>query len=264
MAGASNDCSPDPDVQLWLSNTPGDSPDTVPAWLHGHEQRRALGYRHASRADFIHSRWLIRQALAQVSGQAAEDCWPVPDRPVASCSPPGWTLSLSHSHGLVACATSAFDGVGVDIEPSGRHGQWQKVVRRWFTPREQAWLLRTDSVEEFLRCWTLKEAWLKATGRGIAGNLQTLEIDANGTLQGDRPETDWLASSGTFMGFHIALVYRGHPHHSPRSSLLEAPSGFQSLQADRHSGDAVHWHRHEPIAPQVPHPSTEQDLPAHD
>lgn len=247
MTGPSNGCNPEPMVSLWLSSTPTAQPDTLPDWLHDHEHQRALGYRRASRADFIHSRWLIRQALARVSGLPAASCWPVPNRPVASCSPPGWSLSLSHSHGLVACATSAVDGIGVDIEPVGRHGQWHKVVRRWFTPREQDWLLAADDVDRFLRCWTLKEAWLKATGRGIAGNLQTLEIAADGSLRGDRPEADWLASSGTCMGFHVALVYRAHPHQSPHTVLLGAPAGSLSLQADLHSDNAVHWQAHRSI-----------------
>ncbi|SDX50901.1 4'-phosphopantetheinyl transferase family protein [Marinobacter mobilis] len=248
MAGSSNDCNPEATIAIWLSHCEASTTPEPPDWLSASEQARAEGLHQTSLNDFVHSRWLIRQALAGASGHPVADCRPVADRPVASSTPPGWSLSLSHSHGLVACATSTASGVGIDIEPNSRHSQWHKVVRRWFTEREQHWLLANDRLEDFLRVWTLKEAWLKATGRGIAGNLQTLEVLADGHLLGDQPSNDWQASVGTMAGFTIAVVYHGG-HPSPPASALLAGGHIEGLlAAETVTENPVHWHFHNTIA----------------
>ncbi|SFL96520.1 4'-phosphopantetheinyl transferase family protein [Marinobacter zhejiangensis] len=247
MTGSSNDCNPDPSIGVWFSHTGGAACESMPAWLSPSERARAERFHQTSRADFIHSRWLIRQTLAAATGHPVEYCRPVADRPVASSSPPGWSLSLSHSHGLVACVASTASGVGIDIEPHSRHRQWHKVVRRWFSDREQQWLLANDRVEDFLYAWTLKEAWLKATGRGIAGNLQTLEVLGDGQLLGDQPDRDWQASVGTFDGFTVAAVFHADHPEPPTSALLEPAQGCESLASRSLAANPVRWHVHRAI-----------------
>lgn len=164
----------------------------------------------ARRAEFLSSRWLIRQALAGASGEAPGACSPCTGRPTQSQYPPEWRLSLSHSNGIVACATNLQGEVGLDIEPLQRRLNWQKVVQRWFSPIEQEWLLAQNDALEFLKVWTLKEAWLKATGRGIAGNLQTLEVRRGFELCGDQCDNarPWQAYCIHVDGFLVTLVYR--------------------------------------------------------
>lgn len=89
-----------------------------------------------------------------------------------------------------------------------RRPQWQKVVSRWFSPQEQAWLLAADDPDAFLKVWTLKEAWLKATGRGIANNLKTLAITAGFELSGDRSGEPWRACLGKSADYWVAVVYQ--------------------------------------------------------
>lgn len=69
--------------------------------------------------------------------------------------------------------------------------------------------MRVDNPEAFLKVWTLKEAWLKATGRGIADNLQTLIVTADLELSGDRPLESWRASLGRSGDHLVAVVYQG-------------------------------------------------------
>ncbi|WP_228141715.1 4'-phosphopantetheinyl transferase family protein [Marinobacter sp. X15-166B] len=217
---------------MWLAH-PGTPPLTLPApWLSDAEQAIAASAGPARQREFLHSRWLLRQALAQVSGQAAVRCQPVPGRPTASLMPPGWHLSLSHCRQLAACATGMQE-VGVDIEPLSRRSHWQGIVRRWFTPREQDWLLAAPpehAHQQFLTVWTLKEAWLKATGRGIANNLQTLEVAADLQLRGDAASAGWHAAVGTAAGFMIALVYRAEAPHTPRCAWLEPPADTSAVE----------------------------------
>ena len=182
------------------------------------ESQRLGGLSGAARSDFLASRWLIRRALARATGQDANLVRPTEGRPDASDRPPGWRLSLSHSGGMAGCAVSRGTAIGLDIEPLNRRPQWHKVVKRWFTPEEQAWLLAENESEAFLKVWTLKEAWLKATGRGIANNLRTLRITPGFRLSGDRPDEHWQAALGQSANHLVAVVYQS----------AEAPEGFMT------------------------------------
>ncbi len=143
---------------------------------------------------------------------------------------------------MIACATSLQGEVGVDIEPCQRRPNWQKVARRWFSPVEQEWLLAQNDAIEFLKVWTLKEAWLKATARGIAGNLQTLEVRRGFELYGDKCDSTrpWQACCSYFDGLLVTLVYRQSSIAAPdkplpwiRSHLLEPPpDDFQLRPVD--------------------------------
>lgn len=231
MTGPFSDCSPEP--AIWLAHQT-EQPLALPAsWLSGAEQQTAARLSTARQQEYLHSRWLLRHALAQASGEAAEQCVPVPGRPTASLFPAGWRVSLSHSHKLAACATGTRE-VGVDIEPLSRRGNWQGIVRRWFTQKEQHWLLAADGKagsDQFLAVWTLKEAWLKATGRGIAGNLQTLEVSTELQLRGDAVGPDWHAAVGTVGGFMVALVYRAAALQTPWCNWLERPSSANPVMS---------------------------------
>ncbi|SFR66717.1 4'-phosphopantetheinyl transferase [Marinobacter daqiaonensis] len=208
MAGTSNDSNPErARVSVWLGRQPLE-PYDFPDWLGPYEQEVASGMATGRLMEFVHSRWLVRQALHGVSGRPPHLCRPVHGRPVASAEPAGWHLSLSHSHGMSACAVSSRPGLGVDIEPLYRETNWRRIVRRWFTEEEQDWLLTRGSHEAFLKVWTLKEAWLKATGRGIANNLRSLRVSANLELIGDRPDENWHAALTEAEGYMIAAVWQ--------------------------------------------------------
>ncbi|MEH6354774.1 MAG: 4'-phosphopantetheinyl transferase superfamily protein [Marinobacter sp.] len=195
---------------VWLCHQTTSTHVELPSWLNASEYARALPYNCNRRAEFLSSRWLVRQALAGASGEAPDACSPCAGRPTESQYPPGWLLSLSHSNGIAACATNLHGEVGLDIEPCQRRPNWQRVVQRWFSPAEQEWLLAQDDALEFLKVWTLKEAWLKATGRGIAGNMQTLEVRRGFELYGDQCDSarPWQACCIYVHGFLATLVYR--------------------------------------------------------
>jgi len=240
MTGSSNDSSPDsagtrqkPTIKL--CHQTGQLPDVAPDWLTAHERERFSGLSGTRAAEFLTSRWLIRQTLSKAGSITPDLCYPVEGRPTTSACPAGWHLSLSHSHGLSACATEYGSALGIDIESSRRHPQWKRVVKRWFSPVEQEWLFKEDDPHTFLRVWTLKEAWLKATGRGIARNLQTLEVRRNFELYGDQPDDHWQACAFYTEGFLCTLVYKqtaGNQHGAwPVITLLEPPPDDYSLSA---------------------------------
>ncbi|MEC7815571.1 MAG: 4'-phosphopantetheinyl transferase superfamily protein [Pseudomonadota bacterium] len=241
MAGPSNGSSPDR-PGIWLSHQLAAPAGFVPAWLKASEAETLGLFSGRRRSEYLTSRWLIRQAIHRYSGAGLVDCVPVCGRPVATEAPAGLHLSLSHSHGLTACAV-ATGPIGLDLEPADRRTDWARVAKRWFTPVEQAWLFQDNDPSAFLKVWTLKEAWLKATGRGIAGNLQTLEVRRGFELYGDQADQTWQASCFYVEGFLLTLV---HPADRwpdaalwPRVQLLEPPPEDFSLTPG-HDLD-THW-----------------------
>ena len=89
----------------------------------------------------------------------------------------GLHFNLSHTKDLVAMAVCRHARVGVDVEKRGRASL--KVAERYFSAAEIAQLRALPSEEQsrhFVRLWTLKEAYLKAVGTGIAGGLDRMSM----------------------------------------------------------------------------------------
>lgn len=120
-----------------------------------------------------------------------------------------------------------------------RRPQWQKVVSRWFSAQERAWLLTANDSAAFLKVWTLKEAWLKATGRGIANNLKTLDITAGFELWGDRPGEPWRACLGKSADHWVALVYQSRS--PPQVFTIPGQLDTTRLEMDTPDARPVDW-----------------------
>jgi 4'-phosphopantetheinyl transferase len=69
--------------------------------------------------------------------------------------------------------------IGVDVENLQRTNSHQNIAKRFFSNSEAAFLERIDEAQkpmEFLRLWTLKEAFVKARGLGLSIPLNSFEI----------------------------------------------------------------------------------------
>ena len=89
------------------------------------------------------------------------------DRPAGV---PDLRFNLSHTDGLIACAVTIGREVGVDVEHVGRR-LTHDIAGRFFAPREVADLKSLPVAEQprvFFDYWTLKEAYIKARGFGLA------------------------------------------------------------------------------------------------
>jgi len=94
----------------------------------------------------------------------------------------GLCFSLSHTDGLIACLVARVE-VGVDAERLRRRVPVMPLARRFFTAAEMRNLQEVPGAhrrERFLRLWTLKEAYLKARGLGLAGGLDVLSTHVSG------------------------------------------------------------------------------------
>lgn len=91
-----------------------------------------------------------------------------PELPVQGPRPLGF--NVSHTSGLVACAVTGTAEVGVDVERVTRQ-LTHDIAERFFAPAEVADLRRLSAEEQaraFFDYWTLKEAYIKARGMGLA------------------------------------------------------------------------------------------------
>ncbi|MFQ5538070.1 MAG: 4'-phosphopantetheinyl transferase family protein [Gemmatimonadota bacterium] len=147
--------------------------------LSSRERERAARFaRDGDRRRFVAARVLLRRMLEEELGAPAESFRFQTDehgRPHLASSP-SCAFSISHTEGMVACAVGRVAALGVDVENRKRGAELMKVARRCFAPEEVRYLEARPGGgrdEAFFRLWTLKEAYLKAKGRGLSLGLDT-------------------------------------------------------------------------------------------
>ncbi len=128
------------------------------------------------RRSFLLTRALVRTTLSRYCAVAPAD-WAfitnVHGRPEILDRPrgvPDLRFNLSHTEGLIACAVTIGREVGVDVEHTQRR-LTHDVAARFFAPREANDLKALPADEQpkaFFDYWTLKEAYIKARGFGLA------------------------------------------------------------------------------------------------
>jgi 4'-phosphopantetheinyl transferase len=88
-------------------------------------------------------------------------------------------FNVTHSGGLALMAITRGCEIGVDLEQLRGVQHAAQIAQRYFHPAEIEAILAAPPAERdrtFLRCWTLKEAVLKAVGIGITGSLAGFHV----------------------------------------------------------------------------------------
>ena len=96
-----------------------------------------------------------------------------------TANPGGICFNLSHSHGMALYGFSTNRRIGVDIEYIRELTDIVKIAERFFPAGEAGRIASASGQrrqELFFRCWSVKEACLKATGQGIGG-LREMESE---------------------------------------------------------------------------------------
>lgn len=87
-------------------------------------------------------------------------------------------FSISHTKEFIAIAISG-KPVGIDIEKTRKYNK--AVVNRFFHPKEIELMEETKDEDQqdiiFTKIWTIKEAYVKCTGTGIANSFNVFEIN---------------------------------------------------------------------------------------
>lgn len=91
----------------------------------------------------------------------------------------GLHFNLSHSHELALYAFTYTRHIGIDVEYMRTNVAFEQVARHSFSPNEQAMLLSLPEavrLQAFYNCWTRKEAYIKARGKGLSLPLHLFDV----------------------------------------------------------------------------------------
>ncbi len=169
------------EAHLWLARPDAAlEPELLGAWrglLSPEERAQHDRYRvDRARRLFLTGRALVRTTLSRYADVDPRD-WRFEFGPHGRpeiCGPAGippLTFNLSHTAGLVACLVTLGLEVGVDVESTRREVRERRLAEHSFAPSEAAAVAEAPDAglaERFFSYWTLKEAYIKARGMGLA------------------------------------------------------------------------------------------------
>ena len=209
----------------WLPTDAADAAD-IERWrarLDEDERARAVRFHlEVDRRDFIAAHALLRAMLTSHLGAPA-DAWrfstdangkPGIDNRVGADDV---AFNLSHTRGLVAAALASHGAIGVDVEEIDGAKADLTVAEAYFAPAEVELLRRappTDRTICFYRLWTLKEAYLKATGAGLGARLDSFAFTLEPIrfdLGAGRDPAQWRFAILPTTGRHVLSVAADRP-----------------------------------------------------
>lgn len=88
-------------------------------------------------------------------------------------------FNLTHTDGLSACVIALDKPCGIDAENISRKNKFEAVAKRMFAEEEQRRLHMSNIEQQFFYYWTLREAYVKAQGTGLAGSSKEFYFDAD-------------------------------------------------------------------------------------
>ena len=97
---------------------------------------------------------------------------------------PDIRFNLTHTAGMTACIVSLQGDCGIDVERHDRVHRFESVAHRMFADEECRLLLDHGfDPAMFYRFWTLREAYVKALGVGLAGSTKDFYFQLEGELR---------------------------------------------------------------------------------
>jgi 4'-phosphopantetheinyl transferase len=221
---------PEDEVHLWRVDlaTVAKGEQRWERILSADERARAARFHFPKdRQYFTATRALLRTILgsyldsdpAEIVFRYSED-----EKPSLSPSQSGSEVefNVSHSGERALLAFARGRALGVDVEQLRENFDHAAIARRFFSEQEQrqlAVLAPAERYHGFFRCWTRKEAYIKAQGTGLSLPLRQFDVslgpgDLNALLA-TRPDsaeaTQWtLQDVASGDGYVSALCVRGH------------------------------------------------------
>lgn len=172
-------------------------------WLSEEERKRVHDFsRDELRDSQLITRAGLRASLSQYSDSMPPKAWEFErsarGKPRLADQSPMNELSfnLSHSGDWLAVGVTVDNEIGVDLQRRHHQHPLSDLAQRFFSADETEALATQPEArqsEYFFRLWTLKEAYLKARGLGIAKGLDKVRfhIDNNGLITAEfDPELD--------------------------------------------------------------------------
>jgi 4'-phosphopantetheinyl transferase len=171
-------------VHLWQRRLHTSAAEVAECYelLSSDEQERALRFRvEQPRADFILTRGTLRMLVAQYIGITPRELRfrcethgkPALEGENSLC------FNVSHTDGLALMAFVTRRQIGVDVENASKDVDAERLAKRFYSGTEQQALRHLSGHElraAFFRCWTRKEAFIKAKGDGLFLPLDQFDV----------------------------------------------------------------------------------------
>jgi 4'-phosphopantetheinyl transferase len=214
------------EIHVWHQNlAPGRADvEALGSLLSPDEMERAMRFRFdANRNEFIVCRGTLRDLLGQYLSVSPKDlCFEYSEygRPslAAVHSEESLDFNVSHSGGHALLGFARGRKIGLDIEKVRWDFGTSEIAERFFSEAERSALRdlpQNQRHDAFFRCWTRKEAFIKALGEGLSHPLDQFDVSlapsALAQLLATRPDANearrwriWDLQAPT--GYAAALV----------------------------------------------------------
>lgn len=175
------------EIQVWSQNLEG-APDEVESFrslLKPDELERAGRYQFdTNRNEYIVSRGTLRRLLGSyldVSPLELRFVYSEFGRPglVGEVMSDALDFNIAHSGGVALLTFARGCRIGVDVEKVRRDFATSEIAERFFSAAERTALRelpKEQRHEAFFRCWTRKEAFVKALGEGLSHPLDQFDV----------------------------------------------------------------------------------------
>jgi len=191
--------------------------------LSSEEREKSARYRvERPRCDFILTRSTARSLIGRYLGRAPRDLsfrYTEFGKPFLEDSA-GLRFNVSHTEGLAVMAFSKDHEVGIDVEKVRPQDDVKKLAKRFFSAHEVRAMqdLTGDELHcAFFRCWTRKEAYIKAKGEGLSLPLHEFDVSIEPNemhaLLATRPDASeashWLLRDMPVSAGYVAAIAVG-------------------------------------------------------
>ena len=208
------------------------------------QARAARFYFEKDRKHFIAARGVLRAILGVYLDRAPEClsfCYSSYGKPALAGEPDldAIRFNMSHSHGVALYAVTRGREVGIDLERIRSGLAVAQIAERFFSPREITMLqaLPTELRNQaFFRCWTRKEAYIKARGEGLSLPLDQFAVSLDPGEPGIVVEAAWDPSEASRWSLH---------------ELTPAPGYAAAVAVEGHDWCLTGWQWPDPTQPSV-------------
>ena len=182
------------------------------------------------RAVYVAGHALVRAMLSAVVSKAQEtggftgNDFGKPEAIMPTGSPK-LRVNLSHTRGMAAVALGLDLDLGIDVETRKRTLLTLDLADRYFAPAEVALLKRlpaSELNEALFSLWTLKEAFIKAVGKGLSIPLDSFAFNLDPeafSLDDGNPEEWFFMRLKPVQDYAMAVALR---HPEPASVRVNA------------------------------------------
>jgi 4'-phosphopantetheinyl transferase len=157
--------------------------DTLQRLLSDDERQRAARFHfEKNRNEYILARGSLRRFLSaylKISPEEIHFAYTSHNKPFLADVSPRINFNISHTDGLAAFAFTMGHAIGVDVEAVRANIKTGEIAERFFSIAERQALRDYAPAERdaaFYRCWTRKEAYIKARGEGLSHPLAQFDV----------------------------------------------------------------------------------------